>query len=47
MAVDLDLEVSDEDRKFVESLAPDDIDKILDDFIGDKKSPVKNALKRP
>jgi hypothetical protein len=45
MAVDLDLEVSDEDRKFVESLAPDNIDKMLDDFIGDKKSPVKNALK--
>jgi hypothetical protein len=45
MAVDLDLEVSDEDRKFVEPLAPDNIDKMLDDFIGDKKSPVKNALK--
>jgi hypothetical protein len=45
MAVDLDLEVSDEDRKFVESPAPDNIDKMLDDFIGDKKSPVKNALK--
>jgi hypothetical protein len=45
MAVDLDLEVSDEDRKFVESSASDSIDKMLDDFIGDKKSPVKNALK--
>ncbi len=45
MAVDLDLEVSDEDRKFVESSAPDSIDKMLDDFIGDKKSPAKNALR--
>ena len=51
MAVDLDLEVSDEDWKFVESSAPDSIDKMLDDFIGDKHSPVqstlKSSLKRP
>ncbi len=33
MAVDLDLEVSEEDRKFVESSASDSIDKLLDDFI--------------
>jgi hypothetical protein len=45
MVVDLDLEVSDEDRRFVESSASDSIDKMLDDFIGDKKSPVKNVLK--
>ncbi len=45
IAVDLDLEVSDEDRKFVESSASDSIDKLLDDFIGDKKLPVKNVLK--
>ncbi len=45
MVVDLDLEVSDEDRKFVESSASDSIDKMLDNFIGDKKSPVKNVLK--
>jgi hypothetical protein len=45
MAVDLDLEVSDEDRKFVESSAPDSIDKMLDDFIGDKNSPVQSTLK--
>ncbi len=45
MVVDLDLEVSDEDCKFVESSASDSIDKLLDDFIGDKKSPVKNVLK--
>ncbi len=45
MVVDLDLEVSDEDRKFVESSAFDSIDKLLDDFIGDKKSPVKSVLK--
>jgi hypothetical protein len=45
MIVDLDLEVSDEDRKFVESSASDSVDKMLDDFIGDKKSPVKNVLK--
>ena len=37
MAVDLDLEVSDEDRKFVESSTADSIDKMLDNFIGDKK----------
>jgi hypothetical protein len=51
MAVDLDLEVSDEDRRFVESSAPDSIDKMLDNFIGDKNSPVqstlKSSLKRP
>jgi hypothetical protein len=51
MTVDLDLEVSDEDRKFVESSAPDSVDKMLDDFIGDKNSPVqstlKSSLKRP
>jgi hypothetical protein len=45
MAVDLDLEVSDEDRRFVESSAPDSINKMLDDFIGDKNSPVKSTLK--
>jgi hypothetical protein len=45
MVVDLDLEVSDEDRRFVESSASDSLDKMLDDFIGDKKSPVKNVLK--
>ncbi len=45
MVVDLDLEVSDEDRKFVESSASDSIDKLLDDFIGDMKSPVKSVLK--
>jgi hypothetical protein len=33
LAVDLDLEVSEEDRKFVESSAADSIDKLLDDFI--------------
>ncbi len=43
--VDLDLEVSDEDRRFVESSASDSVDKMLDDFIGDKKSPVKKVLK--
>ena len=45
MAVDLDLEVSDEDRKFVESSASDSVDKMLDDFIGDKKAPEKGVLK--
>jgi hypothetical protein len=45
MAVDLDLEVSEEDRKFVESSASDSVDKLLDDFIGDKKSPEKSVLK--
>jgi hypothetical protein len=45
MTVDLDLEVSNEDRKFVESSSPDSIDKMLDDFIGDKNSPVKSTLK--
>ncbi len=45
MAVDLDLEVSDEDRKFVESSAPNSVDKMLDDFIGDKTSPVQSTLK--
>jgi hypothetical protein len=45
MAVDLDLEVSDEDRRFIESSAPDSIDKMLDDFIGDKNSPVQSTLK--
>jgi hypothetical protein len=45
LAVDLDLEVSEEDRKFVESSAADSIDKLLDDFIGDKKSPGKSVLK--
>jgi hypothetical protein len=45
MAVDLDFEVSDEDRKFVESSAPDSVDKMLDDFIGDKNSPVQSTLK--
>jgi hypothetical protein len=51
MAVDLDLEVSEEDRKFVESSTSDNIDKLLDEFIGDKKSPEKSVpkpvLKRP
>jgi hypothetical protein len=45
MVVDLDLEVSDEDRRFVESSAPDSVDKMLDDFIGDKNSPVQSTLK--
>ncbi len=45
MVVDLDLEVSDEDQKFMESSAPDSVDKLLDDFIGDKNSPVQNTLK--
>ncbi len=45
MVVDLDLEVSDEDRKFMESSAPDSVDKMLDDFIGDKNSPVQSTLK--
>jgi hypothetical protein len=44
MSVDLDLEVREEDRQFVESPASDNIGKLLDEFIGDKKSPV---LKRP
>ncbi len=39
------MEVSEEDRKFVESSASDSIDKLLDDFIGDKRSPVKSVLK--
>jgi hypothetical protein len=51
MGVDLDLEVSEEDRKFVESPASDNIGRLLDEFIGDKKSPEKSApkpvLKRP
>jgi hypothetical protein len=51
MGVDLDLEVSEEDRKFVESSASDNIGKLLDEFIGDKKSPEKSVpkpvLKRP
>jgi hypothetical protein len=51
MAVDLDLEVSEEDRKFVESSTSDNIGKLLDKFIGDKKSPEKNVpkpvLKKP
>ena len=49
MAVDLDLEVSDEDRRFIESSAPDSIDKMLDDFIGDKnsQSTLKSSLKKP
>ncbi len=45
MVVDLDIEVSDEDRRFVESSASDHIGKLLDEFIGDKKSPVKSVLK--
>ncbi len=45
MTVDLDLKVSDEDRKFVESSSPDSINKMLNDFIGDKNSPVKSTLK--
>ncbi len=51
MGVDLDLEVSEEDRKFVESSASDNIGRLLDEFIGDKKSPEKSApkpvLKKP
>jgi hypothetical protein len=51
MAVDLDLEVSEEDRKFVESSTSDSIDKLLDEFIGDRKSPEKSVpkpvLKKP
>jgi len=47
----MDLEVSEEDRKFVESPASDNIGRLLDEFIGDKKSPEKSApkpvLKRP
>ncbi len=45
MVVDLDIEVSDEDRRFVESSASDHIGKLLDECIGDKKSPVKSVLK--
>jgi hypothetical protein len=45
MVVDLDLDVSDKDRRFVESSAPDSIVKMLDDFIGDKKLPVQSTLK--
>ncbi len=51
MGIDLDLEVSEEDRKFVESSASDNIGKLLDEFIGDKKSPEKSVpkpvLKKP
>jgi hypothetical protein len=51
MSVDLDLEVSEEDRKFVESSASDNIGKLLDEFIGDKESPEKSVpkpvLKKP
>jgi hypothetical protein len=51
MAVNLDLEVSEEDRKFVESSTSDNIGKLLDEFIGDKKSPEKSVprpvLKKP
>jgi hypothetical protein len=51
MGVDLDLEVSEEDRKFVESSASDNIGKLLDEFIGDKRSPEKSVpkpvLKKP
>jgi hypothetical protein len=45
MGVDLDLEVSEEDRKFVESSASDNIGKLLDEFIGDKRSPERSVLK--
>ena len=51
MGVDLDLEVSEEDRQFVESPASDNIGRLLDEFIGDKKSPEKSTpkpvLKKP
>ena len=51
MGVDLDLEVSEEDRKFVESSASDNIGKLLDEFIGDKRSPERSVpkpvLKKP
>jgi hypothetical protein len=42
MLGDLNLEVSDEDRR---SSMPDSVDKMLDDFIGDKNSPVQSTLK--
>jgi hypothetical protein len=47
MAGDLDLEVSDEDRRFVESSMSGSVDKMLDDKNSPVQSTLKPSLKKP
>jgi hypothetical protein len=42
---DLDLEISDEERRFVEALLPNSVGWLLDELIGVRKSPEQNVLK--